>query len=216
MASELLGAFLSDALALTGSPLTNAPGSAFAIVLQRVFKQRAEAARDILQDELRRGNITVFDAAADDEAAAILFRYLRSAQEGVARTNLRLLAQAIRGQMSLGKLEADEFLGLADVLAALRREEIVLLGAMGQQRESLSETSTSNDVAITAWTALEESLAGTPMFPTKNHVKATASALVRSGLIMMVSVWDGDIPVLSVLFDRFAAFCDFEAAAAEA
>jgi len=212
VASEVLGAFLSDALAISGFPLSNAPGSVAALALQRVFQQRAEAAREVLQDELRRGDITSLDAAGDDAAAAILFRYLRAAQEGAARRNLRLLAQVIRGQLSSGNLVADEFLSYADVLAPLRREEIVLLGAMAQRRDELREAAPS---AVQTWTMVENELFGTAMFPTRGHIKAAARALGRSGLVLLITIWNSDLTVLSVLFDKFAEFCDFEAASNE-
>lgn len=184
MLPEVLSAFLGDSLSLINYPAAGTAATGAALALQRVMKRREDAAREVLQSELSKGNIGPLDAAAQDDAVAILFRYARAAQEGAARRNLRLLAQVIRGQLSLGNLVADEFLSYADVLASLRREEVTLLGVMARHRGQLRVADTTDEAAFGIWMAIEAELSGTPLFPTRDHVKASASALVRSGLVL--------------------------------
>src|SRR5687767_13911055 len=108
----LIGAFVQDGLSLLSLP----GGSLAAEALARVMRRREGNAREILRTELAAGRIDIAIAMSEDEAAAILFRYIRAAQEGAARRNLRLLAQVIRGQLVLGTLVADRFLYLADMI----------------------------------------------------------------------------------------------------
>ena len=105
----------------------NLAGFGFGLVAQRLQRRRAERARDILLDELRRGE-RVLSASEVDETVAVLLRYGRAAQEGAPRLNLRLMAKVIASQAQNSTLYADEFLHHAEMLAGLRREEIVLLG----------------------------------------------------------------------------------------
>ena len=108
-------------------------GARFAVAVQQVQRRRAERARDILLDELSRGEKTV-SVPEVEEAAAVLLRYGRAAQEGAARLNLRLMAKVIAGQVHQQALYADEFLRHADIIAGLRREEVTLLGALQRIR----------------------------------------------------------------------------------
>jgi hypothetical protein len=90
----------------------------------------AEQARDILFEELRKANVSDAQAASEDDAIAVVIRYLRAAREGAARLNLRLLAKAIAGKVQSSRLIADEFLQYAEALASLSRDEIIVIGTM--------------------------------------------------------------------------------------
>jgi hypothetical protein len=123
---EIIGALVSDAFELSGTH----GGSVAGAVIGRYFRRRGEQARDILFEELRRANISDAQAASEDDAIAVIVRYLRAAREGTARLNLRLLAKVIVGQVGSGRLVADEFLQYAEALASLSREEIMVIGTM--------------------------------------------------------------------------------------
>ncbi|MGI4807500.1 MAG: hypothetical protein ACRYF2_05255 [Janthinobacterium lividum] len=107
----------------------NLAGAGFAIAAQHLLRRRVEWARDILLDELRQGEKTLSDLEVE-EVVAVLLRYARAAQEGTARLNLRLMAKVIAGQVERGVLYADEFLRNADLIAGLKREEVILLGTI--------------------------------------------------------------------------------------
>jgi hypothetical protein len=124
---EIIGALVSDAFQLTGIP----GGSVAEAAIRRYFRRRAAQARDILFEELRQANISEAQATSEDDAIAVIVRYLRAAREGAARLNLRLLAKAIVGKLrSSGSLVADEFLQYADALASLSRDEVVVIGTI--------------------------------------------------------------------------------------
>jgi hypothetical protein len=96
---------------------------------------------------------------SEDDAAAFLLRYLRAAQEGAARLNLRLMARVVVGKAHAGEpLYADEFLRYADTLASLARNEVVLLGAL--IRHNAQPHLPGNPVApgVRAWVSLRQEL----------------------------------------------------------
>ena len=107
----------------------NLTGAGFAVAVQQVQRRRAERARDILLDELDRGEKTL-SVPDVEEVAAVLLRYSRAAHEGAARLNLRLMVNVIAGQAKTHCLYADQFLRYADLIAELRREEVILLGTV--------------------------------------------------------------------------------------
>jgi hypothetical protein len=123
---EIIGAFVSDAFELTGTHGGSVAGAAIA----RYFRRRTEQARDILFEELRQANIRDTQAPSEDDAIAVIVRYLRAAHEGAARLNLRLLAKAIAGKLRTGDLVADEFLQYAEALGSLSRDEIIVIAAV--------------------------------------------------------------------------------------
>src|SRR5438105_4782962 len=114
----IIGALVSDAFELSGTH----GGSVAGAVIGLYFRRRGEQARDILFEELRRANISDAQVAPEDDAIAVIIRYLRAAREGTARLNLRLLAKAIAGKLQSSGLVADEFLQYAQALATLSRE----------------------------------------------------------------------------------------------
>lgn len=115
-------------------------GSTVSEAIQQVFKKRLDAAREILMEEIGNGYKDMSDAAKLEEVAAIIYRYGRAAQEGAARTNLRLLAQVIAGKNFSEAPAADKFLYYADILSSLKLEEIVLLGIMVREKASKAFT----------------------------------------------------------------------------
>lgn len=65
-------------------------------VLRRLMHGRREAARDALAAKMAMGKPWL---ASGDDTAAALFTYVRAAQEGAARLNLRLMAEARIGSI---------------------------------------------------------------------------------------------------------------------
>jgi uncharacterized protein with PIN domain len=102
----LLSALVGDAFGAGGWLMGNVAGTGIAIAVQQVQRRRAERARDILLDEVRLGE-KVLNAPEMEEAAAVLLRYGRAAQEGAARLNLRLMAKVIAGMVYQQALYAD-------------------------------------------------------------------------------------------------------------
>jgi hypothetical protein len=181
-ALESLAALASDVLSVAGVP----GGALLEDATKRLIDRRIKQAREILLEEIRRGEKHISQAGDEDEFAAILFRYQRAAIEGTARLNLRLLAAVAAGQGARTGFAADEFLAWADVLTTLRREELILIAALwrierGNATKGMGPTVVSDPV----WTQLEAQLIPDP-FLTPADVTATASACTRTGLLATV------------------------------
>ena len=182
-----LAALASDVLSVGGIP----GGALLEDVTKRLIDRRIAQAREILLEEIRRGEMHLAQAGADDEFAAILFRYQRAAVEGTARLNLRILAAVAAGQGAHTGFAADEFLAWADVLATLRREELILMATLwriehGDAARVLGATAVSDPI----WTQLEARMIPDP-FLTSEDVTAAASACTRTGLVAAVGgSWD--------------------------
>lgn len=127
---DVLGAIATEGVGFLKTAGVAAGRGALAAYLSK----RASDARDILFDELRGGAILPEQVAAEDDGVAVIYGFMRAAWEGRARVNMRLLAQAIKGQLQNGTLVADEFFLYADALAGLSRDEIILLATMLRAR----------------------------------------------------------------------------------
>jgi hypothetical protein len=183
---EIIGALVSDAFELSGTH----GGSVAGAVIGRYFRRRGEQARNILFEELRRANISDAQAASEDDAIAVIARYLRAAREGAARLNLRLLAKAIAGKLRAGALVADEFLQYAEALASLSRDEIIVIGTiykLWSDHQSVPIPNPSEAANIWSQTVQQLTTGG---MSTELVVTAAARAQ-RSGLIYGLSAPTG-------------------------
>jgi hypothetical protein len=175
------------------------------VAVEELIRRRVAAAREILLSELRRGDRTLSEIE-HDELAAVLFRYVRAAQEGAARLNLRLMAKVVAGQVSRSNLVADEFLYYADILSSLRREEVILLGTMHRETASQKENIqvAEEQKAVQAMKATQKLLVPTP-FATDRDFLATAGATLRTGLIRVASAYGSLVYETTPLLDRVCA-----------
>lgn len=174
------GAVVADWLNAGGIAVASLGGAMLAEALGRVMARRAETARKILEDELRAGDRTL-DEQDLEGAAAISFRFARAAHEGAARLNLRLLAAVFSGQIVRKEIVADEFLSFADILAPLRRNEIIYLGLLlkhGAFSDALGINAFREATAAVMYDEQIQSV-GCDMF----EVQAVAQSLLRTGLV---------------------------------
>ncbi|WP_028211550.1 hypothetical protein [Paraburkholderia mimosarum] len=175
---DIVSGLFADALAATGSSFASLGGAALNVALSGVMKMREERARSILLEEIRHGNTspTTDDV---DESVSILYRYWRAAQEGSGRMNLRLLAAVYAGQVRDKAIVADEFLYYADLLASLRRDEIILLGTL------LRNSTAYNGDAIYGDEPMNRT--GSELVPdvfaVPEDYNAALGALLRTGLV---------------------------------
>lgn len=183
-------------------------GASLSEGVRRVTEKRLTAAREIWLSELRRGIRDLAQVGAEDEIAAILFRYQRAAVEGTARVNLRLLAAVAAGQTRDKGFAADEFLTWCDALASLRAEELIVLGALHRHEHANGQPTEQvrSEQAQKIWHALREELVP-KLFPTPAHLDTAITASVRSGLVRMVnfsmdgSIQFGGTPLLDKLVE---------------
>ncbi len=173
------GAMLNEALAHFSIP----GGAVASALLSGVFEKKAAEAREILLEEISQGTLPEM---AEDDAVYIIYRYLRAAQEGSARLNLRLLAQVVAGSKSGQILTADHFLYYADVISSLRYDEIVLLGTFIRRFEGIDNK--KDDSFGTAMKNVQADLIPA-IFPTEDDFKGCASAVLRTGLLTAISGW---------------------------
>lgn len=171
---DIIGAISGDALSAAGSE-----------IIKNFLKRRADEAREILFDEIAKGNVLTSEASADDDKIATIFRYLRAAYEGTARLNLRLLAKAIAGRIRAGNLVADEFLLYADALASLSRDEIIAIAAiynahMVEQKRPFTRTVAGP--GSQPWALAIDDLKAQGWTPAR--AMAAATRALRSGLLV--------------------------------
>lgn len=146
MSTDILGGMVADTLAALGFPAASTAGSIGAVALQQLLGKRSKEGTRIFIEEMRLGH-RLPEELPEDELASIVFRYSRAALEGTARLNLRLLAATACGHGSNEDLYAEEFLRWANLIADLRREEILLLGEIHRIKSS----GRSFDVAAGIW-----------------------------------------------------------------
>ncbi|TLX11758.1 hypothetical protein [Rhizobium sp. MHM7A] len=182
---ELFGALMSDYMSSNNLPMDATVSGAGVIALKALLQKRAQKARDILLEEIRLGNRPITFKSAD-EAAAITYRYMRAGEEGAARTNLRLLARVIVGSAEGPGLYADDFLRWADVLAGLRREEVIVLGVMQRLNDQPPNPEHAENRAFLSWRECRTILSADYGMEPQVSV-AYANALLRTGLVQLVS-----------------------------
>jgi hypothetical protein len=206
---EFFAGLVGDGASLvTGLPV----GGAATGLLLSYQRKRADEARAILFEALKRAEITDLDVASSDDAAGVVIRFLRAALEGAARRNLKLLAQAIVGKLKVGKLTADEFLWHADILASLSREEILVIGTM---YDSYKRGSEQDRAEAHYWMLTKQGL-GKGSMGSEERVQAVAGRAQRSGLVTSVSSYGAVAYRITPLLLEIAELVDFQEALAEA
>lgn len=202
---QLLSAIGTDLLAEFGIP----GGSSLGHAIKSLFHSRVEKAQQILFEELRQGDKKLTDVRELEEVAAIIYRYARAAQEGAARLNLRLMAKVIAGQAHVGNLVADEFLYYADLLALLRREEVILISTLHRNRTMFEEDRINEGMT---WSKSSEELIP-DVFASEAEMRAIAQGAARTGLIASgVTVEGSSVWVSTPLMDRIERLAPFEVA----
>ncbi len=209
---SLLSAIVGDVFGAKQWVAGNLAGYGIAQAVQHLMRRRAEQAHHILLDELRNGEKTLSSTEVE-ESIAVLLRYGRAALEGSARLNLRLMAKVIAGQTQQSALYADEFLRQADVVAGLKREEVVLLGAF--QRYWISpETramASDNDRMNEVQRQMLSELIPEPFEDIAEFV-ATESAVVRTGFLSGIATFGGTIYRPTRAFERLCSLVSIDAA----
>ncbi len=122
--SASVAADIMSALGLPGSNTVQT------LVNAHLMKRRAEA-QEMLLHELRNGYHGFVEAGGEDqdELLSVMIRFTRSVEEGIARDNLRLLAQIIAGLKKNRALQADNFARWSGILENLDRDQLLVVGA---------------------------------------------------------------------------------------
>jgi hypothetical protein len=210
---SLVGAGFADIAAAIGFAGANLTGTVLGEALSRLMRARAESARSILLSDISKGLRSPKDPGEIDEFVAIIYRYMRAAQEGTAHLNLMLMARVVRSQIEREGLYASEFLRYADLIASLSREEVILLGSrarirreydLSKQHATWSDTKHVNGL-------VEKALIPS-VFATQLEMQAALAAIQRTGLIWPAAMEPAGGPIWqdTPLLDRIVALAEFE------
>ena len=189
----LLSAVVGDGFGAAGWLMGNLAGTEFAAAAQGLLRRRAERARDILVEEIRRGERPL-GTSEIDEAAALLLRYSRAAHEGASCLNLRLMAKVIARQAHRGALYADEFLRHANTIASLRREEIIVFGTLQRHwtTDAVQALADDHDRIGEVDRLMIAELIPMP-FVGVAELTATENAVVRTGFLSRAEALSGPV-----------------------
>ena len=215
--TSLVGSSFADIVSALGFAGSNAAGAALSEALSRVMSGRADRARNVLLAEIQQGIRPPRDAGEVDEFVAIIYRYMRAAQEGSARLNLRLMARVIKSQIEGTGLYASDFLRFAELIASLSREEVILIATRHRVRSAFDKSKQTPDWSDTSRVnELVHKELVPKIFPTDLDMMAALTALQRTGLVWPAAATSGgglvwqDTPLL----DRVVGLTDFESAVA--
>lgn len=196
---------------------TLVPGSAVVATamkeaMARWLKRNEAEASDIFRQELLKASN--FDQLKTDPDGTYvrMARYVHAARMGAAHTNLRLLARLVIYGDGSRRIEADEFLSLAQVIESLRPNELVVLAAIIRERvrrEKLGAVDVDSDVRKQVLEILKGS------FP-EPEIEGLFGALQRTGFVYLASGYGGGGWHISPQLMRLEATVQFADAVAEA
>jgi hypothetical protein len=182
--------------------------------VSEVLKERHQAAADALAKKMARGKPWLI---SENDAAAALLSILRAAEEGVARRNLDLMAEALANQAAEEVFHPDVFRSQAAMLADLSVEEIFILAAFIRVRQREAAEELEGVRKSKEWVEVNELLlAKKALFKSSYDVTAHTSGLLRTGLVIPWSGWDAFTGFSSTpRLDALSCVVDFEAASAD-
>lgn len=176
---------LPDSFAMLARELwvaSSGNASLLSTALGRVLSWRLEEAEDILDSELSQIKRRLTRVGEVEEAAGMVLRYIRAAQEGTSQINLRIMAKVIRGLASRSRARASDFLRYADAVASLTVEEICVITCLLEKTVELDELDISKDRDNKAWSQMIDDLVPR-MFTDQQHVAEILLAASRTGLV---------------------------------
>ena len=176
--------------------------------MHRLINARRKRARDIIAEELSQGQALIESIVEVDELAAILLKYVRAAEEGAARLNLRLMAMTIRGMTHKRTLTASRFLYYAWFLANLSREEVIAIATLYKNEALEPDRISDNEARGRARVRTREELVPV-FFPTERHLNSTLQAATRTGLIVAASGWGSLVYETTPLMEEVASLAPF-------
>ena len=170
--------------------------------LENLIRRRLGTAREVLQARMAKGQVWAW---TEDDAAAALFTYMRAAEEGAARLNLELMADAIANGAPEPTFAPHAFRRHCAALSTLTRDEaLVLVGLMKVHNTDQPEGTDLNPglrlQSDPAAFGINESI----------DVVECAQALTRTGWVTLQSVFSGMGFDLSRSFEEVQRLVDFE------
>lgn len=175
-------------------------------------RQRAVEARDTLLNALAQGKTY---RITDDQAAAAIFAYMRAAEEGAARLNLGMIAEAFANAAQEPTFAPDVFRRHTRMLADLSREEIIVVAQLIKANR-VAQTAQPNEVGQTILRELDRALVGPDkFFKSRAGFYRHLGALQRTGIVVGTSAGFGHVYMPTGLLDEIERLVDFDRASAE-
>jgi hypothetical protein len=159
-------------------------------VAEEIRRRRLEAAAEIVRAKMRKGLVGSF---RENEAASLIFDFLRAAEDGTARHNLEIMADLIANGVGGEGFTEDAIRHLMKIVAGLSYEELRVLAAFIRVIHALEppEGGTVDVFKQTTdmWMGVWRELAPSSAEPSVDTMPATeayahAFALARTGLVV--------------------------------
>ena len=176
---------LPDSFAALASELwvaSSVGGGALSPALGSVLGWRLEEAEEILDSELRLIKRRLSRVGEVEEAAGMVIRYIRAAQEGALQINLRIMAKVIRGLAAGNRPKAADFLRFADAVSALTVDEICVISSLLEKTNELDQMGLTKDRDGKAWSLMVDDLVPR-LFTDQQRVAEILLTASRTGLI---------------------------------
>ena len=115
-----------------GKELVIAAADAFLTrgLMGKLLELRVAAARDILLDRIGTGDVSIEDAAQQDAALSMMYKYNSVSLEGAAQENLRMMASMLAGRLQIRPVRAGDYLIWADTIKSLLPSELLFLAIL--------------------------------------------------------------------------------------
>lgn len=157
-------------------------GGLLSTALGSVLGWRLEEAEEILDSELRQIKRRLARVGEVEEAAGMVFRYIRAAEEGTLQINLRIMAKVIRGLAAGHRPKASDFLRFADAVASLSVDEIYVVSSLLEKTSELDQMGLTNDRDGKAWSLMIDDLVPR-FFADQQSVAEILLTASRTGLV---------------------------------
>lgn len=121
------------------------------------------------------------------------------------------MAKVIRGQIESAGLYASDFLRFCPIIASLSREEIILLATLYRHTVEFRPTGTGDVAPHGTDNRMQEALIPN-IYADKIEMEGAATALLRTGLLVLYSGYGGLVFRPTPLLIQIAKIADFEGA----
>lgn len=121
------------------------------------------------------------------------------------------MAKLIRGQIEGGGLYASDFLRFCPIIASLSREEVIFVATLYRHTVEFKPIGTSDVPPHGTDEKMQEALIPS-IYPGKVELDGAATALLRTGLLVLYSGYGGLVFRPTPLLFQIAKMADFEAA----
>jgi len=202
---DIAGDVVTDALSLFGIPAATLKRAVRAFVDRRI-----QNASDVLLEEMRQGHVDTLRVASEDDAIAIIHRYLLAARDGAAKRNLRLLAKVMVGLAQRDRLHVDEFAKHADLCARLSRDQIFVMGRLVPYFRGLDRHPSKLAAIIENIQAKFLAEMVPAHFPTEDHLRVVMVQLYGLGLAKGLSWKESWMERPSPLMDEITELANFQ------